>query len=422
MPVSSFKLSHGRAEAGIAVLSFGGSSIYWLALAFAMSPVDYGRMMTLQAGVLVVVMIFTLRTHDLFFNLIARHGCSPHLAYRRTLKIELTAGAAGALVCAAGAVALDQFGDGLISAAGIAVFGFFASLGVIQGSSIGKLRYLTRGDVIARTDLLTALAWGAACASIPLFLDRGIVLPLIVGAVPSAVRSVSLLASVRRLLPQEAEPAADGPAGDVSKGWVSRYLAEAQVTNFLKNAAVPIETMILAAFAPATVVAMYRVARAVQGAANPALNVAYQRLYPILARLSRPDERRQAVRRLGRNSTFICLAVYPFSALISLGYSMLKPDVGLIELQLITAGTFLALLPLALQQGSFALLSIAGDHRSAGTAYLLSFCFLGLISLLLFAWPRMEIFMIGIVGGGYVRLWYLNVKSHKALNALPAFE
>ena len=44
----------------------------------------------------------------------------------------------------------------------------------------------------------------------------------------------------------------------------------------------------------------------------------------------------------------------------------------MIELQLMTAGTFLALLPAGLQQGSIALLLIDGDHRSVGTAYVLS--------------------------------------------------
>jgi Flp pilus assembly protein TadB len=106
--------------------------------------------------------------------------------------------------------------------------------------------------------------------------------------------------------------------------------------------------------------------------------------------------------------------------LIALGYALLKPEIGIIELQLITAGTLLALLPGAYQQGPFAVLAIAGEHRPAGLAYVYSFLFLGLTSLLLLVWPKVEIFMIGLIGGAFVRLWYLQARSRHAIDAEPA--
>ena len=87
-------------------------------------------------------------------------GLPADVAYRRTLRIELTAGAAGALICTLTALAIEPTGGGLADAAGFAAFALLASLGVIHGASIGKLRYLTRGDIISKTDLLTALALG----------------------------------------------------------------------------------------------------------------------------------------------------------------------------------------------------------------------------------------------------------------------
>jgi hypothetical protein len=416
------RLSGGLAETGIAILSFGGSSVYWLALAFAMSPAAYGAMMTLQAAVLIVVMIFTFRTHDLFFNLIAKHGLSADVAYRRTLKIELAAGAAGALICTLIALASEPTGGGWVGAAGFAAFALLASLGVIHGASIGKLRYLTRNDVISRTDVLTALGWVAACASIPLIYRQSAIVPLIVGSVPPAMRTLALFISVRRVLPRrDAATSGEAPAVEVGSGQILRFLAGAQVTNFIKNGAVSIETLILAAFTPPPVVAMFRVARAAQGASNAALNVAYQRSYPILARATDGAERLAAARRLGVRSFWICCAIYPLAVLASLAYALFKPEIGVIELQLLTLGTFLTLLPGgALQQGSIALLLIDGDHRSVGTAYLLSLMALGLTALAMAALPRVEVFVAGLIGAALLRMWYLNRRSHKVAMARSA--
>ena len=416
-------ISGGPVEAAVAIVSFGGSSLYWLALAYAKSPAEYGHMMTVQASILIVVTIFTFRTHDLFFNLISQHGCPAETAYRRTLRIELTAGAAGTVICTLGALLFERSAQGAAGALGVATFALLASLAVIQGSTIGSLRYLTRGDVIAKTDMLASVAWAGACASIPLIRHQPPIVPLIIGSIPPAARTLALFAFVRKLLPGPAGPkdeveAADEPPIEVRDITIVRFLAGAQIASFIKNANVSIETVVLAAFGSPALVGMYRVARAVQGASAPVLNVAYQRFYPIVARSKDPVKLRRAVRSLTVKSLIACLCMYPVSAAVSLSYSMLKPEVGLVELQLITFGTFLALLPAALQQGSFAILSLVGDHKSAGAAYILSVCVLGLTTLLLYVSPRIEFFMAGVIAAGIVRLWYMSAKSHRALSAL----
>jgi O-antigen/teichoic acid export membrane protein len=415
------RLSGGRAEAGIAMITFGGSSLYWLALAFALPTAAYGEMMTLQAAVLIVVMIFTFRTHDLFFNLIAQHGCPADVAYRRTLRIELTAGSVGAIVCTLTALALEPTGGGWRDAIGIAAFAFLASLAVIHGATIGKLRYLTRGDIISKTDLLTAVAWALACATVPFAHRQSAVLPLIIGSAPPATRTFALLIAVRRFLPQRGSLAAgEAPVVEVGSKAVVQFLAGAQLTNFLKNASISIETLILAAFVTPAAVGMYRVARAVQGASNAAMNVSYQRIYPALARAKTPRETRQLETQLQKSSMLTCFLLYPVSAATALVYALLKPNVGIIELQLITLGSFLALLPAAVQQSSFATLSLAGDHKSVAFAYLGSLGLLALTSLALFLVPRMEVFIVGLIISGLVRLMMLRSRSKRIWHAPAA--
>lgn len=415
MQIARLKLAAGPAEAGIAMLSLGGSLVYWLGLAFVMPPTDYGRMMTIQAGVFVVVTIFTFRTHDLFFKLISQSRCPVGQAYRTTLRIELAAASAGALICAGGVLVLRPFGNGALGAAAVAFYALVASFGAINGASIGKLRYWMRGDIVARTDLMSAATWGAACISIPFVQGLPPIVPLIIGAAPIAVRTIALILSARDLSLRTKSPEACEDAAAISRRTVISFLAEAQVTNFLKNAGVSIETLILAAFAPPATVAMYRVARSAQGPATAAINVFYQRAFPALAQAPSPEKRRLALRRLRGNSLAACLAIFPLSALIAVGYSLLKPEIGIIQLQLITAGTWLALLPGALQQGPFAVLAIAGEHRAASLAYVYSFLFLGLTSLVLLVWPEVEIFMIGLIVGAFVRFWYLQARSRRAI-------
>lgn len=406
--------SGGPLEAAVAIVSFGGSSLYWLALAYIKSPADYGHMMTVQSAVLIVVMIFTFRTQDLFFNLISQHGCPVEVAYRRTLRVELAAGAAGTTICTIGALLLDPTARGAAAALGVGIFGLLASLAVIQGSTLGSLRYLTRGNIIAKTDMLAAASWAAACVSIPFIHDQPAIVPLIIGAAPPATRTLALFASVRRILPGAAAPSGDelSETPVIGSRTVIRFLGGAQITNFLKNANVSIETVFLAAFVSPALVGLYRVARAAQGASTAALNVAYQRHTAVMAKASSDADRAVTARRLGRRSLFICLMLYPASALAGLAYSLLKPEVGILQLQLMTAGTFLALVPTAVQQGSTAMLLLKGRHRALGTAYTLSLATLGLTALIMFITPRIEIFIAGVICAGFVRQWYLGRNAY----------
>lgn len=393
------------------MVGFAGSSAFWLLLAFLMTARGYGELMTAQAAVLLVVTALTFRTHDLFFNLVTQHGQPASQAYRAARTSELaSAGLAAAIAASGAAFVLPRAGEpeGFAIVSGYALL---AALGANQGAAIARLRHLQRGDVIARTDAVAAALWGAACL-IALLLPRGAhaYAPLLVGATPPFARSILLARAARRLAPApDVDIAAPPPTGAAA-----RYLAGAQLTNFLKNGAVSIETVILASFASAPVVAMYRVARAVLGLGVAAINVAYQRTYPALVRAAGAADIRMAIAALERRSLGISLLTYPVSALTALAYAWLKPEVGIAALQLLTLGTFAASLPAALQQGAFAILSLRGEHRAANTAYVLWFAVLACGSAVLLWAPRLEVFVAALILAGAARLWYLRRRARQA--------
>lgn len=400
------------------MVGFAANSAFWLALAFLMGAQAYGELMTVQAAVLLVVSGATFRTHDLYFNLLAQHGQPHQRAYAIARGSELLAAAAATIVVCAGAAVLllpEQRFDAFAIACSYALL---AALGASQGAAIAELRHAHRGDIIARTDAVAAVMWGAAGVA-AVFLERvNPLLPLLLGAAPTFGRSV-LLARAARGLARPGVPLERIARGEVRE--VAGFLLGAQLTNFLKNGAVSIETVILAAFAPAPMVAMYRVARGVLGIAVAALNVAYQRVYPVLARAASAAEFRSAITGLERRSLAICLITYPLSAFTALLYAWMKHDVGIAALQLLTLGTFLASLPSALQQGAFAVLSLRGLHRAANTAYVLWFVVLGAGSALLLLYPRIEVFMAALILAGAARLAYLKHRARAAQSArMPA--
>ncbi len=403
----------GRGESLLAIASFGMSSVYWLGLAFVMSADSYGRMMTLQAAVMLVTTLVTLRTHDLVFNLIAQNGARIGSASAVAFRWEVGSVLSATLLCAAGTLVLDLPRVDWAFRAQVIAFAAMSSIGVNHGSSIAKLRYHSRHDIISVVEAITSVAWAAACVSMLFVPGRPPMTMLAIGALPPMIRALALTAVARTGvgLPQAVAGDQVRKAGEWRQ--IARFLAGAQLINFLKNGAVSIETMILAAFASPATVAIYRIARAMQGASNAAMNVSYQRAYPRIARAADAAGRRAEMSALRRSSARICLLFYPLSALVALGYALLKPDVDVIEIEVITAATFIAMLATGYQQAAFAALSIAGDNRSAGLAYGISTGFLLLASTLLFLWPSVEIFLMGIIGAAFVRLWIMDMRSQK---------
>jgi hypothetical protein len=404
---ASIEYARQRRETLLAVINFGASSVYWLGLALVLEAAAYGAMMTLQAAVMLVATVLTLRTHDLVFFLMSQHDFHVDQAYRRATTWEILTVATILLISTGGALA--YFGPSQpLMIIGVAAFAFATALGSSHGGSIARLRFNQRADLIARADLMSITAW-AGCCAVMVSSERPVpIMLLLVGAIPNLVRTIALMGAARHGSHLAKTFAAGTPR---LRREILVFLMGGQVANAFKNAIVPIETIILAAVASPASVAMYRLARALLGPANAAMNVAYQRSYPVLSRPSPPAERDRLLRLIRRNALLTCLIFYPISATAALAYSWYKPDFALVPFQLMTLATFLALLPAAHQQGSFAILSVAGDHKAVGLAYTLSVLCLAVTFGILWLVPSLVVFMLGIITAALIRSWFLDRAS-----------
>ena len=403
---------HGNVETLFAIANFGASSIFWLALAFLMPATRYGQMMTLQATIFLIVTAFTFRTHDLVFFLVRKRGQSIDDAFRVGFAIEVAAGILVAPLCAA-AIAAVWTTPGT-TPAGAALLALIAGIGSAQGAAVAKLRYMVHGRSVMLADATCMAGWIAAGCCALVLREASLLTLLAIGTVPNALRTIALLAGVRHHRTRTgSEPVI---SGWVDRNAIGRFLGGAQLTNFLKNGSVAIETMILAAFCPPTAVAMYRLAKSTQGAANAAINVEYQRSYSALARAETHPARLAVLHHLQRQSIRLCIALYPISAVFALADALHKPEIGLVTFQLVTLAAFVAFIPAALQQGYMILLLQEGAHNTVNAAYIVSVGLLCALALALFAVPTIWIFLAALIASAVARLGFLSVKASPLLS------
>ena len=386
-----------RAESIFAIVSFGASSLYWLALAFTMSATEYGAMMTAQAAVLLIVAVFTFRTHDLVYYLVSSVDQPLGRSWRIGLTVETAAAGASIAICAAGAWLFSGRLAVEASPVLLALFALLASLAVMQGATIAKLRHSHRADRIVRADAACIAAWGAVAAAAVAMPDHPPAMMLVLGAAPQAVRTVSLIAqSLGDGLDTERPPR---PA----TGLVAKYLAGGQMINVAKNGATSIETMIVAAFAAPGTVAMYRLAKSTLGAASAAGNVAFQQGFASIAKAPSSEDKARVWRGMDRRSLRLFLAALPLSAGFALVYGLQKPEISIVEFELITLGVFAAFVPSILLQGPFVIVSVEGRHGVANRAFLLSLVVLLAGSTLLFAFPSIWVFLAAVIASSVTR-------------------
>jgi O-antigen/teichoic acid export membrane protein len=383
---ASLRHLQARAESLLAIAGFGASSLFWLVLAFLMPAREYGLMMTVQAPVLLVVAVFTFRTHDLVYYLAAQRG----LAIERSWRIAIVIEAVAAILCiAACGVGLGLFGE--LPVAGhrgqVILFGALASLTVVQGATVAKLRYHHRDPRIVAANWVCLGGWALAAAGL-LWPSHPPLAMLCLGAMPQALRTLALLAQARVADADHGAAPASVPGAEIA-----RYLAGGQMINVVKNGATSIETLILAAFAPPAVIAMYRLAKSTLGIATSAANVAFQQGFAAIAKASDHAARMAQLHALNRRSLRIALASYPLSAAFALVYALYKPEIEVATFELIVLGVFVAFIPSVLIQGPFIVVTLNGENRTANYAYLLSLVVLGAISLALFAVPSVWIFI-----------------------------
>lgn len=398
-----------RFEALMAIANFGASSLYWLAIAFLISVSDYGILMTAQAAILLVVALFTLRTHDMVFFLSGTHGYSIGHAWRAAFTIEIIA----LLLCLAGGItAIFLIEPDIFPSPAVALLFLALSATVIfQQASTAKLRRLERMRTIHAANGLTLALWVLALAWLALASHAVLGDFLVVGAVPLAGRSLVLVVGAL---------AARDPAAldDRATEWgrVTRFAISGQAVNFVKNGATSIETTILAIFVPPAAVGLYRLTKSAQGMATAFSNVAFQQGSDSIASASAADHRRDLLRRLRLRGLRGSLATYPFAAAFAALYAWWKPEVGLAEFELVMAFSFLAMLPQIMLQGAFIVLSLAGQHGRINAIYLLSAGALALFSCALFFAPTIWVFLAGLTAANVLR-WALLERAASALVA-----
>lgn len=408
---TSLRRVEANFETLLALANFGASSLYWLVLAFILPAAIYGKIMTLQAAVMLVIAIVAPRTHDLVFYLIASKAHDLQAAYRKALIVETSILFLSSTGCVLGAV---YYFDRTGQSASIGMVGglvLLSALANVQGASTAKLRYEERGHTIARVDSVTLSCWLFALASLLAVHRLGAEAMLLIGTAPYALRTILMNLLAMRYRSAKLQSTAVPAAARA----IANFLFNAQLTNVFKNGALPLETMILAAFCPPAIVAQYRLAKSTQGIANAAINVEYQRSYAALSQADSVEQRRNLVAKLGRRSMLLCLFAAPLSILVALAYGLAKAQVDVVTFELVTLGAFLAFLPTALQQGPVIMLLLKGMHRPVNAAYAISTGVLFGTSGLLFLSPSIFTFLFATFAASIARWYYLSAKARPLL-------
>jgi Flp pilus assembly pilin Flp len=411
------KLQHvlARMEALLAVANFGASSTFWLITAFLVSVDDYGRLMTLQAAVLMLVAAFTLRTYDLVYFLTTSHRVPLRRAWHAGLAME---GTASLLCLALGLAAIFVIAPGRFpDPVGSAVFLALATAIVGQQSSIARLRRERRVIVVKVADSITLVLWAGAVLYLLLGLPRDREQLLILGAIPQATRTVIILAGALALRPRDPAGATEAQA-PIAWPAVVRFVVGGQAVNFIKNGATSIETSILAAFIAPAPVALYRLSKSTQGIIGAFSNVAFQQGTDAMSQARDPAQRSALLGRLRAQGLRGSLAAYPLSMIFALVYAYVKPGVSGIEFQLVMAFSFLAFLPQVLLQGAFIVISLAGRQTSINLIYLVSTAVLVALSSALFVFPSIWLFLATLTIANGARLVMLERTARRVLPAL----
>lgn len=393
-----------RFESLMAVANFGASSTYWLVIAFLISVTEYGVLMAAQAAVLLIVALFTLRTHDMVFYLTKTHEYSIGHAWRTAFTIELVA----LFLCLA-------VGTGALLVVDLAMFPQpptmvlflgLSALVIFQQASIAKLRRLDRLRSVHLANVLNLVLWILALVWLTFGSPRTMANLLIVGSIPLAGRSVVLVAGALAARDRSSE----GAEFRTDWGRVVRFAVSGQAVNFVKNGATSIETTILAIFASPAAVALFRLSKSAQGMATAFSNVAFQQGSDALASSLDPAHRKDLLGRLRVRGLRGSLATYPFMALFAFAYVWWKPEVGFLEFQVIMMMSFVAMLPNILLQGAFIVLSIAGLHARINFIYLLSAAALAVFCCALFFVPSIWVFLSALAAANILR-WMLLERS-----------
>lgn len=394
-----------RVETIVVMAMLAASSAYWIVIAFTMHVGTYGRLMAVQAVILLIAAILTLRTHDLTYFLINRQGLSPARAWTAASRLEM---AAAAIVTAitTGWVWWSYRGEPL-SAWLLTACAFLVGATVMQQASIALLRQQRRVDRIVSANLTGLAGWAASFIAVAALANRYDLALLAAGLVPQALVTVRLYFAARAVVRGMAGEDEPGHAPRLGLRTLLGYVAGGQTINLVKNGSTPVEILLLNAFATPEAVGLYRLGKSTLGLASAANNVAAQQVSASLT--GDLDQARFArITWLTRIRTIrIALFAYAGSALFALAYAWFRPEVDMMRFQLIIALMAAAFAPSLFNTASFVLLSVHGQLRQLTMIFSGTFALMLVLALALFVWPSLWT-MIGITAmAALVRLVWL---------------
>jgi O-antigen/teichoic acid export membrane protein len=297
-------------------------------------------------------------------------------------------------------------------ATNVAILSALIAFGTMQGSSVAWLRYGGHWRLVATADFICILTWGVALTILMVSGIRDPLTLLLLNGLAQGVRAASLFVACAVTFGRTA--ASDECLKTPELGKILKFIFGGQIANALKNGSTSFETIIVAAFFGPVTVAIYRIARSLIGLPTAALNILLQKSYPTLTQSAHGYERQQLQQKLARQSIKVAVILYPVAAGVGVIYAFIKPEVGLIQFQLILAVCYLTLIPAAQQQAAFVILSVNGQHSALSIGYIVAFLFLLLSVGLLLFYPSLTIFLLSVLGAAVIRAWVINTSFHRS--------
>lgn len=361
-----------RSEILTVGISFGATSLYWLAASIRIDVAKYGLMMQQQAILLIVTAFFSLRTYDLVFHLQKNYSWSLRRAYRVVLLLELVL-TLFSCICSLAVIYNLSLGDRLFStlnnnestAYWIVLVG---SMSVMQGASAAYLRGIHHDRRIAIVDLLTGSAWiialiWLASATLPTNIEV-----LGAGLTAAAIRPFALV-----VFAYSATVGNKSLKSDDSKflTWTSltKVLASGQITNLIKNNQLSLETLLIGYLMTSETVGVYRVGRSFLNLSNIFLNISYQKTVRDLSVKMTEVHKKNIIRQMTITSLKLWIISMPIIFISAAIYSHFQIGTGYVDLIAVICAATIGYVPLVLQQSYFAALTLDAQFNKVNIAY-----------------------------------------------------
>ena len=395
-----------RFELFSTIAAFGGSSAFLLLLAFVMPAKDYGTLMQCQAVFLLITAVFSFRTYDLFFYLQKNYGYDETSAYAQTFCYEwLLVGLSFTTLCVARSV-FEAFGYTLDFIPLLFVpLALLSSIVIVQGTAQAVIRAQKQDNLIAFGNLLQGGAFGAAFLYVLLAQRLRIDILLLILLAANAIRPVFLclaaltLGRIKNPIPSTRE---------IRFKLVASYLFSGQLTNFLKNNLISVETLLLGWGAGAESVAVYRLARSFLNFVTTLLNIIYQRTYRALLSIEGTGkDLSKALKRVDAQSVKIWAGATPVVLFSVWTFVWLKNDASYQQLLLVVLLLSVVILINALQQSLFANNALQGNFGIINKAYCANIAVLILGYVLVAKHMPMYGFIAMVFTGALVRYFLL---------------